>query len=167
MQSQTPNPIVAALLEPLPSLVQGRIDLGDQNVVELLVRGFIDHSLAAFQRVLRGEQDDDSAIDGINAQAIALNTVFLGQSGFPEVIVHPWNTAEQLGAFLQDTVQLEYPEDDCVRALLIHLATQVMHALRLPEDQRQEEIEALTLDATDLLLGRAPQDDEDAEVIIG
>lgn len=158
--------IIAALLEPMPVLSKGRNDLADEAVVRLLVRGFIDLSLAAFQEVLQGNLEQDEAIDGINRQAIALNSVFLGTSGFDTVIAHPWNTPEQLGAFLQDTVALEFPEDDCVRALLIHLATQLMHALRLPDEDRNEEVEALTLDAADLLLGRAPQDDGEIDIDI-
>lgn len=158
--------IIAALLEPMPALAKGRNDLADEAVVRLLVRGFIDLSLAAFQEVLQGNLEQDEAIDGINRQAVALNSVFLGTSGFGTVIAHPWNTPEQLGAFLQDTVALDFPEDDCVRAMLIHLATQLMHALRLPDEDRNEEVEALTLDAADLLLGRAPQDDDEIDIDI-
>ncbi|CAO3420734.1 hypothetical protein [Azospirillum doebereinerae] len=159
--------IIAALLEPLPALTKGSNDLADEAVVRLLVRGFIDQSLAAFQEVLHGRVGEDEAIDGINRQATALNSVFLGTSGLGSVVTHPWNTPEQLGAFLQDTVALEFPEDDCVRAMLIHLATQVMHALRMPDEERNEEVEALTLDAADLLLGRAPQDDDEIDIDIG
>lgn len=166
MESQSAKPIIAALLQPLPILTQpqARNDLADETVVRLLVRQFIDLSLDAFNQVLQGKLDQDEAVDGINRQATALNAVFLGTSGFETVITHPWNTPEQLGAFLKDVVALEYPEDDCVRAMLIHLATQVMHALRLPEEDRHEEVEALTLDAADLLLGRAPEDDDDLEI---
>jgi HD-like signal output (HDOD) protein len=166
MDSKTSKPIIAALLEPLPALTQGQNDLADENVVRLLVRGFIDLSLAAFQEVLRKELSEDDAIDGINRQATALNSVFLGTSGFNNVVTHPWNSPEQLGAFLKDTVALDFPEDDCVRAMLIHLATQLMHALRLPDEERNEEVEALTLDAADLLLGRAPQDDDEIDIDI-
>lgn len=158
--------IIAALLEPMPALSKGRNDLADEAVVRLLVRGFIDLSLAAFQEVLQGNLEQDEAIDGINRQAVALNSVFLGTSGFDTVIAHPWNTPDQLGAFLQDTVALDFPADDCVRAMLIHLATQLMHALRLPDEDRNEEVEALTLDAADLLLGRAPQDDDEIDIDI-
>ena len=166
MESQSAKPIIAALLQPLPILTQpqARNDLADETVVRLLVRQFIDLSLDAFNQVLQGKLDQDEAVDGINRQATALNAVFLGTSGFETVITHPWNTPEQLGAFLKDMVALEYPEDDCVRAMLIHLATQVMHALRLPEEDRHEEVEALTLDAADLLLGREPEDDDDLEI---
>ncbi len=166
MESQSAKPIIAALLQPLPILTQpqARNDLADETVVRLLVRQFIDLSLDAFNQVLQGKLDQDEAVDGINRQATALNAVFLGTSGFETVVTHPWNTPEQLGAFLKDVVALEYPEDDCVRAMLIHLATQVMHALRLPEEDRHEEVEALTLDAADLLLGRAPEDDDDLEI---
>lgn len=166
MDSKTSKPIIAALLEPLPVLTQGQNDLADEGVVRLLVRGFIDLSLAAFQEVLHKELAEDDAIDGINRQAIALNSVFLGTSGFTNVVAHPWNSPEQLGAFLKDTVALDFPEDDCVRAMLIHLATQLMHALRLPDEDRNEEVEALTLDAADLLLGRAPQDDDEIDIDI-
>lgn len=166
MESQSAKPIIAALLQPLPILSQpqARNDLGDETVVRLLVRQFIDLSLDAFNQVLQGKLDQDEAVDGINRQATALNAVFLGTSGFETVITHPWNSPEQLGAFLKDMVALEYPEDDCVRAMLIHLATQVMHALRLPDEDRQEEVEALTLDAADLLLGRAPEDEIDIDI---
>ncbi len=166
MDPKSSNPIIAALLEPMPVLAKGRNDLADEGVVRLLARGFIDLSLDAFQEVLQGNLDQDEAIDGINRQAIALNSVFLGTSGLDSVIVHPWNTPEQLGAFLKDTVALEFPEEDCVRAMLIHLATQLMHALRLPDEDRNEEVEALTLDAADLLLGRAPQDDDEIDIDI-
>ncbi|MBP2227555.1 hypothetical protein [Azospirillum agricola] len=158
------KPIIAALLEPLPPLKQGRNDLADESIVRLLVRGFIDQSLAAFQEVLHGRLGEDEAIDGINRQATALNSVFLGTSGLDSVVTHPWNSPDQLGAFLQDVVALEYPEDDCVRAMLIHLATQLMHALRLPDEERNEEVEALTLDAADLLLGRAPEEDDGFDI---
>ena len=163
MESQSAKPIIAALLQPLPILPQpqARNDLADETVGQLLVRQFVDLSLDAFNQVLQGKLDLDEAVDGINRQATALNAVFLGTSGFETVVTHPWNTPEQLGAFLKDTVALEYPEDDCVRAMLIHLATQLMHALRLPDEDRQEEVEALTLDAADLLLGRKPEDDDD------
>jgi hypothetical protein len=166
MESESAKPIIAALLQPLPILTQpqARNDLADETVVRLLVRQFIDLSLDAFNQVLQGTLDQDEAVDGINRQATALNAVFLGTSGFETVITHPWNTPEQLGAFLKDMVALEYPEDDCVRAMLIHLATQVMHALRLPEEDRHEEVEALTLDAADLLLGRTPEEDDDLEI---
>ncbi|CAO3444177.1 hypothetical protein [Azospirillum largimobile] len=166
MESQSAKPIIAALLQPLPILTQpqARNDLADETVVRLLVRQFIDLSLDAFNQVLQGKLDQDEAVDGINRQATALNAVFLGTSGFETVITHPWNTPEHLGAFLKEMVALEYPEDDCVRAMLIHLATQVMHALRIPEEDRHEEVEALTLDAADLLLGRAPEEEDDLEI---
>ncbi|MBP2298752.1 hypothetical protein [Azospirillum picis] len=167
MESQSAKPIIAALLQPLPELTRARNDLSDEGVVRLLVRGFIDQALAAFTEVLHGRLDQDEAVDGINRQATALNAVFLGTSGFDTVIAHPWNAPDQLGAFLKDVVALDYPEDDCVRAMLIHLATQVMHALRLPDEDRNEEVEALTLDAADLLLGRAPEDDGEIDIDIG
>ncbi|MFD1624314.1 hypothetical protein [Azospirillum griseum] len=166
MDSKITNPIIAALLEPLPSLAQGQNDLSDESVVRLLVRHFIDYSLAAFQGALHKARTDDDAVEAINRQAIALNAVFLGTSGISSVTTHAWNSPEQLGAFLKDTVGLEYPEDDCVRAMLIHLATQLMHSLRLPDEDRNEEVEALTLDAADLLLGRAPQDDDEIDIDI-
>ncbi|WP_042701504.1 hypothetical protein [Azospirillum sp. B506] len=168
MESQSAKPIIAALLQPLPVLTQpqARNDLSDESVVRLLVRQFIDLSLDAFNQVLQGKLDQDEAVDAINRQAIALNSVFLGTSGFETVITHPWNAPDQLGAFLKDVVALDYPEDDCVRAMLIHLATQLMHALRLPDDDRNEEVEALTLDAADLLLGRAPEDDGEIDIDI-
>lgn len=156
MESPDVKPIVAALLEPLPSLVKGRNDLSDPGVVELLVRGYVDQCLSAFQEVLRGNVEQDAAIDAINAQAAALNTVFLGTSGFETVIVHPWNSADQLGQFLQDTVGLDFPAEDCVRASLIHLATHVMHAIQGGADAWEAQVDALVGEMRDLLLGRLP-----------
>ena len=156
MESPDVKPIVAALLEPLPSLVKGRNDLSDPGVVELLVRGYVDQCLSAFQEVLRGNVEQDTAIDAINAQAAALNTVFLGTSGFETVIVHPWNSADQLGQFLQDTVGLDFPAEDCVRASLIHLATHVMHAIQGGAEAWEEQVDALVGEMRDLLLGRLP-----------
>lgn len=156
MESPDVKPIVAALLEPLPTLVKGRNDLSDPGVVELLVRGYVDQCLSAFQEVLRGNVEQDTAIDAINAQAAALNAVFLGTSGFDTVIVHPWNSADQLGQFLQDTVGLDFPAEDCVRASLIHLATHVMHAIQGGAEAWEEQVDALVGEMRDLLLGRLP-----------
>ncbi len=156
MESPDVKPIVAALLEPLPTLVKGRNDLSDPGVVELLVRGYVDQCLSAFQEVLRGNVEQDAAIDAINAQAAALNAVFLGTSGFDTVIVHPWNSADQLGQFLQDTVGLDFPAEDCVRASLIHLATHVMHAIQGGAEAWEEQVDALVGEMRDLLLGRLP-----------
>ena len=156
MESPDVKPIVAALLEPLPTLVKGRNDLSDPGVVELLVRGYVDQCLSAFQEVLRGNVEQDAAIDAINAQAAALNAVFLGTSGFETVIVHPWNSADQLGQFLQDTVGLDFPAEDCVRASLIHLATHVMHAIQGGEEAWEAQVDALVGEMRDLLLGRLP-----------
>ncbi|MBP2314020.1 hypothetical protein [Azospirillum soli] len=156
MERQDVKPIVAALLEPLPPLVQGRNDLGDQGVVELLVRGYVDQCLAAFQEVVKENIDQDTAIDGINRQATALNSVFLGTSGFNTVITHPWNSADQLGVFLRDKVGLDFPPEDCVRATLIHLATQIMHAIQTGQDDWESQVDSLVGEVRDLLLGRLP-----------
>ena len=156
MENPDVKPIVAALLEPLPPLVKGKNDLSDPGVVELLVRGYVDQCLSAFQEVLRGNVEQDAAIDAINAQAAALNAVFLGTSGFDTVVVHPWNSADQLGQFLQDTVGLDFPAEDCVRASLIHLATHVMHAIQGGADAWEAQVDALVGEMRDLLLGRLP-----------
>lgn len=156
MENPDVKPIVAALLEPLPPLVKGRNDLSDPGVVELLVRGYVDQCLSAFQEVLRGNVEQDAAIEAINAQATALNAVFLGTSGFDTVIVHPWNSTDQLGLFLQDTVGLDFPAEDCVRASLIHLATHVMHAIQGGAETWEEQVDALVGEMRDLLLGRLP-----------
>ncbi|MBB3266015.1 hypothetical protein FHW79_003648 [Azospirillum sp. OGB3] len=156
MENPDVKPIVAALLEPLPPLVKGRNDLSDPGVVELLVRGYVDQCLAAFQEVLRGNIEQDAAIDAINAQATALNAVFLGTSGFNTVVVHPWNSADQLGQFLQDTIGLDFPAEDCVRAALIHLATHVMHAIQGGTETWEQQVDSLVGEMRDLLIGRLP-----------
>jgi hypothetical protein len=150
------KPIVVSLLEPLSPLAQGRNDLGDPGVVELLVRGYVDQCLAAFQKVLEGSVDQDTAIDAINGQATALNSVFLGTSGFESVIVHPWNSADQLGMFLRDSIGLDFPPEDCARAALIHLATHVMYAIQGGEEAWREQVDALVGEMRDLFLGRLP-----------
>ncbi len=158
MERQTPTPIVAALLEPLPPLVQGSNDLGDQAVVELLVRGYVDQCLAAFQEVLKEAVDQDTAIDAIYRQATALNAVFLGTSGFDTVIAHPWNSADQLGVFLRDTLDFDFPPEECVRAAFIHLATHIMHAIQAGEGAWEDQVDGLVMDLRDLLLGRLPDE---------
>ncbi|WP_448205532.1 hypothetical protein [Azospirillum sp. sgz302134] len=156
MERQDTKPIVAALLEPLPPLVQGRNDLGEPGVVELLVRGYVDQCLDAFQQVLADTIDQDQAIDAINAQATALNAVFLGTSGFSTVVVHPWNSPDQLGQFLRDTLGLDFEPEDCVRAGLIHLATHVMYAIQAGQSGWEDQVHALAGEMRDLLMGRLP-----------
>ncbi|MCW2243666.1 hypothetical protein [Azospirillum canadense] len=156
MESQDSKPIVASLLEPLPQLVTGRNDLSEPGVVELLVRGYVDQCLSAFQQVLGNELDMDTAIDAINGQATALNAVFLGASGFNTVVVHPWNSADQLGVFLRDALDLDFAPEDSVRAGLIHLATHVMHAIQGGQDAWEQQVDALVGEMRDLLLGRLP-----------
>lgn len=156
MERQDSKPIVAALLEPLPPLVTGRNDLSDPGVVELLVRGYVDQCLSAFQQVLGEAVDQDTAIDAINAQATALNAVFLGTSGFSTVVVHPWNSADQLGVFLRDSLDLDFPPEDCARAALIHLATHVMYAIQGGEAAWEQQVDALVGEMRDLFLGRLP-----------
>jgi len=156
MERQNVTPIAAALLEPLPPLVQGRNDLGDQGVVELLVRGYVDQCLAAFQEVVKENIDQDTAIEAINGQATALNSVFLGTSGFNTVIAHPWNSADQLGVFLRDNLDLDFPPEDCVRAAFIHLATHMMYAIQGGQDDWEAQVDSLAGEFRDLLLGRLP-----------
>lgn len=156
MTAPDKKPIVEALLQPLPPLVEGRNDLGDPGVVELLVRGYVDKCLAAFHEALSGRIDQDTAIDGIYAQASALNAVFLGISGFQTVIVHPWNSPDQLGVFLRDTLDFDFPPEECVRAAFVHLATHVMQALQQSQSEWEEQVESLIFEVRDLLLGRLP-----------
>lgn len=157
MDHPSAKPIIAALLEPLQPLTRERNDLADERVVELLVRGYVDRALAAFQEALKGNVTQDTAIEAINAQATALNAVFLGTSGFDTVIAHPWNAADQLGEFLRDTLDLQYPADDAVRAALIHLATQIMTAVRGEESVWKDQVNTLARQWTELLVGRLPE----------
>ncbi|WP_207458823.1 hypothetical protein [Azospirillum sp. SYSU D00513] len=156
MEAQNPNAIVAALLEPLPILTQKGNDLADPKVVELLVRGYVDQCLAAFDEVMEGNLDLDNASEGIYRQASALNAVFLGTSGFTTVIAHPWNSPDQLGAFLRDTMDFDFPPEECVRAALVHLATHVMQAIQRSDTPWEGQVDLLVGEVRDLLLGQLP-----------
>lgn len=160
MEPLDTKPIVAALLEPLEPATGGRNDLADEQVVGLLVRGYVDRALALFHEALGGTRTQDDAIDGIYRVATALNTIFLGTSGLTTVTIHPWNAPDQLGVFLRDTLDLDFPPDECVRALLVHMATQMMLALQGAQPDWQDHIEAMVLEVRDLLLGRLPDDVE-------
>ena len=143
---------------PFPAL-QNANDLGDEAVVELLVRGFIDKALDIFQAIAAGERDLEDGAEEIGAQAEALNGLLLGQISLVGVKTHPWNSPEQLGAYLHDALGLDFPPEECVRAGLIHLATLIMHAIQGSPDNWETEVEALRLEMRDLLLGRQPLDD--------
>lgn len=143
---------------PFPAL-QNANDLGDEAVVELLVRGFIDKALDIFQAIAAGERDLEDGAEEIGAQAEALNSLLLGQISLVGVKTHPWNSPEQLGAYLRDALGLDFPPEECVRAGLIHLATLIMHAIQGSPDNWETEVEALRLEMRDLLLGRQPLDD--------
>lgn len=137
-------------------LQEGVNDLADEKIVGLLVRGYVDSCLAGFQQAINGEREQGDVADDLYRLAGAFNEVFLGRSGLSNLTVHPWNSAEQLGAFLRDTVGLDFPPEECVRATLIHLATQVMLALQESEATWRENVEILILEVRDLLLGRIP-----------
>lgn len=158
MASFDSQPIVISFLKPL----QGANDLADERVVELLVRGYVDRCLAAFRDAAEGRVSQDDAVDDIYQLASALNAVFLGTSGFHTLTVHPWNAAGQLGVFLRDTLDLDFPPGECVRASLVHLATQIMLGVQQPQPEWEGMVEQLTIDMRDLLLGRAPDDDGEA-----
>lgn len=143
---------------PFPALMNAN-DLGDEAVVELLVRGFTDKALDIFQAIAAGERDLDDGAEEIGAQAQALNSLFLGDADLADVKIHPWNSPEQLGVYLRDALGLDFPPEECVRAGLIHLATLIMHAIQGSPDNWEAEVEALRLEMRDLLLGRQPLDD--------
>lgn len=143
---------------PFPALMNAN-DLGDEAVVELLVRGFTDKALDIFQAVAAGERGLDDGADEIGAQAEALNGLLLGKISLSDVKIHPWNSPEQLGVYLRDALSLDFPPDECVRAGLIHLATLIMHAIQGSPDNWEAEVEALRVEMRDLLLGRQPLDD--------
>lgn len=156
------QPIVISLLEPVAPLVEGRIDLADEKAVELLVRGYVDKCLDGFQQALAGTVSQDDATDAIYSRAQALNAVFLGETGFDTLVVHPWNSADQLGVFLRDTLDFDFPPEECVRAALIHMATHVMYALQGGEESWRGQVDSLVFEVRDLLLGRLPGEDADA-----
>lgn len=137
---------------------QNANDLGDEAIVELLVRGFIDKALDIFQAVAAGERDLEDGAEEIGAQAEALNGLLLGQITLAGVKTHPWNSPEQLGVYLREALGLDFPPEECVRAGLIHLATLIMHAIQGSPDNWEAEVEALRMEMRDLLLGRQPLD---------
>jgi hypothetical protein len=145
-----------------PALEAGN-DLGDEAVVELLVRGFIDRALDIFHAVARDERTLDDGVGEIGAQAETLNSLFLGASDMTGVILHPWNSPEQLGAYMRDAMGLDFPPEECVRAGLIHLATLMMHTIQGAPDNWQSEVETMRMEMRDLLLGRRPLSDDDGE----
>lgn len=149
-----PKPIVLSLLEPVTPQTGGVNDLGDEAVVTLLVRSYVDRCLDSFHDALTGARTQDDASEDIYAVAMALNDLLLGLEPFDGVTLHPWNDPDQLGVFLRDTLDLDFPPDECVRAALVLLATHIMDILRKPEEERGPEIEALIVETRDLLLGR-------------
>jgi hypothetical protein len=138
-------------------------DLADERIVELLVRGFVDQALAGFHRALGGEAELDDVVMDLNHVAVAYNAVFLGFSGIEKLKIHSWNAPDQLGVFLRDTVGLEYPPNDTVRAALIQLATQVMLCIQQSEEDWKTGVERMIGQVRDLLLGRLPEGYEDAQ----
>lgn len=138
-------------------------DLGDEKVVELLVRGYIDRCLDAFQEVARGECDLDEAVGQIAAQAETLNDLFLGVSSITDVVLHPWNSPDQLGVYLRDAMGLDAAPDACVRGALIQLATLLMHTIEGNPQGWENEAENLRHDMRDLLLGRVSLDDGEGD----
>ncbi|MGQ9369968.1 hypothetical protein [Azospirillum sp. A39] len=158
MDFQENRPIVVSLLQPIAPQVDGRIDLADERAVELLVRTYVDRCLSCFQQTIAGSATQDDAVDDIYRLASALNTVFLGASGFDTVVAHPWNSPEQLGAFLRDTLDFDFPPEECVRATLVHMATHIMQALQGNKDEWRDAVDGLVIEVRDLLLGRAAPD---------
>ncbi len=161
MAADFPQSDIRILLEPLGDGTPGVNDLEDERVVGLLVRGYVDQCLALFQKVIGGELGQDAALDGIYGLAAALNEVFLGRSGFDTVTTHPWNSPDQLGAFMRDALDLDFPPEESVRAGLIHLATQIMYALQGAQPDWNEQVEAFVIEMRDLLLGRPTADGDD------
>lgn len=154
-----PKPIVISLLEPLAPQGGGSNDLGDEAVVTLLLRGFVDRCLDAFHDALMGARSQDEASEDIYALAMALNDLFLGLEPFESVTLQPWNAPDQLGVFLCDTLDLDFAPDEGVRAALVLLATHIMKALEKPEAERGPEVEGLLLEMRDLMLGRLPEEE--------
>lgn len=140
------------------SLVEGSNDMGDEKVVELLVRGFFDQCLGAFQGVLEGQRDLDDAVADIGVQAETLNALFLGTSPIADVTLHPWNHPDQLGVYIRDALGLDFPPDQSVKAAFVHVATLLMRVLQGNRDGWEKEAEDMRLDLRDLLLGRQALD---------
>lgn len=156
----TPS-LVAALLKPLDQHdAYGPNDLADDRVVRLLVRGYVDLCLERFQDAFSGSATQDESADAIYRYAQALNAVFLGTSGLDGLSAHGWNSPDQLGVFLRDTMDFDFPPDECVRALLVHMATQIMVVLQGSRPDWQDKVDAMVDEVCDLLLGRLPDDAE-------
>lgn len=138
-------------------------DLGEEAVVDLLVRGFTEHCLTIFKEVAEDRQSLDDGIHDINVQAETLNTLFMGRSAIREVKTHPWNAPDQLGAYLRDAIGLDQPPSECVQAALVHLATMIMRTIQGNPKAWEGEVEALRMEMRDLLMGRRPLDDGQSE----
>lgn len=136
-------------------------DLGDEAIVDLLVHNFVDFSLARFQQTLDGRRELDDVIDEINNLAVAYNSVFLGSAPIEHLRVHPWNSADQLGVFLRETLELDDAPEIAVRATLIRLATRVMRSIQADGETWTVNAETTIGEVRDLLLGRLPATFED------
>ena len=156
MTTTSSSSLIAALLDPLPPIATGgNVDLGDPAIVELVVRNFVDQTFGLFQRVVAGEVSQDDASEAIYGQAIGLNALFLGLSDFKNVVIHPWNSPDQLGSYIQDMVDFDFPPEECVRAAFVHMATHVMKLVSEEPDDWKQQVEGLVGELRDLLLGRA------------
>jgi hypothetical protein len=156
---------------PLPQGVlviglDGANDLADEKVVDLLVRGFTDQCLSVFQSVAEGERDLDLAVADIGFQAETLNALFLGFSPIDAVILHPWNSPDQLGAYLREALGLDFPNDQCVKAAFVHVATLLMQSLQHAPDSWEQEAEELRADLCELLLGRVALGGENGDLTL-
>lgn len=155
MTTTSSSSLIAALLDPLPPIASGgACDLGDPAIVELLVRNFVDQTFSVFHRVLAGEATQDDASEAIYGQALGLNALFLGTAEFKNVVSHPWNSPDQLGSYIQDTVDFDFPPEECVRAAFVHMATHVMRLLKDEPDDWKLQVDGLVGELRDLLLGR-------------
>ena len=143
--------------------LENATDLADEAVVELLVRSFCDQALEIFHAIANDERNLDDGVGEIGAVAETLNSVFLGLDKSTSAITRPWNSPDQLGAYLRDAMGLDFPPDECVRAGLIHLATLMMHTIQGAPDTWESEVEAMRLDMRDLLLGRYALENQGGE----
>jgi len=149
----------------LPILDPEANDLGDRKVVGLLVRTFVDRCLAAVSAAASGERDADLASEELHRTAEVMNGLFLGDPEIGPVKRGPWNTPEQLGAFLRETMGFEDPAEFAVRAAFVRLASILTGDVAGQEDElRARSIEQIVGEVTSLLLGElpetAPADDE-------
>lgn len=138
------------------------LDLGDEVIVGLLVRNFVDYSLARFQQTLDGQRELDDVIEEINELAVAYNAVFLGAAPIENLRAHPWNSADQLGVFLRETLEMDDEPEVAVRATLIRMATRVMRNIQTDGATWSVNAEAMIEEVRDLLLGRLPAAFDDA-----